>query len=205
MKEELQKIIEQFVDLLMPELSPYEAILYIFLLRNSLIKKGASTVRIGKRTIGLSLIQAIRGHKPSFNQISKVLKELERKGCIKIGDVNRDGTLYNILLPKEIPLVKEKLSIIKEPEKEDYFTNPKKRKEIFERDKWTCFYCSEKITSENATLDHLIPQYKGGKNTKENLKTACLICNSMKSGKTYDEAAPYLLKSIQERRSREEK
>ncbi|MGH7236937.1 MAG: HNH endonuclease [Candidatus Saccharimonadales bacterium] len=62
-------------------------------------------------------------------------------------------------------------------------------------------YCGEKVTAENATLDHLVPQYKGGKHTKENLKTSCLMCNSIKSGKTYEEAAPLLLKSIQERRA----
>jgi len=186
----------------MPELAPYEAVLYIFLLRNSLMKQNSLTVRIGKRTIASNLVQSAKGSKPAFAQIYKVLKGLERKGCIKIGNVNRDGTLYNILLPKEIPQVKEKLSIQQEPEEEDYFTNLEKKGKLFERDKWTCYYCGEKVTSENATLDHTIPEYKGGKNTKENLKTACLICNSMKSGKTYDEAAPYLLKSIQERRSK---
>lgn len=75
----------------------------------------------------------------------------------------------------------------------------------FERGKWTCFYCGEKVTSQNATLDHLIPQSKEGKHTKDNLKTSCLVCNSIKSGKTYEEAAPYLLKSIQERKARSNK
>lgn len=108
-------------------------------------------------------------------------------------------------VPIEIPLVKEKLSTMEEDHiEEDYFTNLEKRKEIFERDKWMCFYCGEKVTKEDATLDHFIPQFKGGKNTKENLKTACFICNSIKAGRTYEEAAPYLLKSIQERRAKEE-
>ena len=80
-----------------------------------------------------------------------------------------------------------------------------KRKELFERDKWICHYCGEKVTEENATLDHLTPQCKGGKHTKSNLKTSCLVCNSIKSGKTYEEAAPFLLKSIQERRTRSHK
>lgn len=203
MDKGLKSVIEQFVDLLMPELTPYEAVLYIFLLRNSLIRENSLTVRVGKRTIASNLIESAKGNKPAFAQISKILKGLERKGCIKIGDVNRDGTIYTILLPKEIPSVKEKISIKQDPEVEDYFTNPEKRAALFERDKWTCAYCGEKVTLENATLDHLIPQYKGGKNTKDNLKTACLTCNSIKSGKTYEEAAPYLLKNIQERKSRE--
>ncbi|MEW6377347.1 MAG: hypothetical protein AB1502_16345 [Thermodesulfobacteriota bacterium] len=47
-----------------------------------------------------------------------------------------------------------------------------------------------------------MPQIKGGKHNKENLKSCCFICNSIKSGKTYEEAAPFLLKSIQEPKAR---
>jgi len=203
MKEELQIIIKQFVDLVMPELTPYEANLYFLLFRNSFIQNGSSTVRVGKRTIADKIGKGARTEENiSYKQVSKSLKGLEEKGVIRVGDTNRKGTLYTILLPKEIPFVKEKLAITSEPKDEDYFSDPEKRKELFERDKWTCFYCGEKVSSENATLDHLIPQSKGGKHTKDNLKTSCLICNSIKSGKTYEEAAPYLLKSIQERRSK---
>jgi 5-methylcytosine-specific restriction endonuclease McrA len=99
-------------------------------------------------------------------------------------------------------LVKEKLSIIADPIEANYFKDPEKRKEIFERDKYICRYCGEKVTPDNATLDHLIPQHLGGKHTKENLRTSCLICNSIKSGENYNEAAPLLLQSIQERREK---
>ena len=201
MKDNLQKIIEQFVDFLMPALTPYEASLYIFFLRNSHIKNNSPEIRIGKRTIAEN-ISSVRATTTNYAQVTKLVDGLEEKGCIKIGDTNRDGTLYNIFLPEEIPSVKEKLAITADPVEEDFFTNLEKRKEIFERDKYTCFYCGEKVTPENSTLDHLVPQSKDGKHTKENLKTSCLICNSIKSGKTYEEAAPYLLKSIQERRNK---
>jgi len=49
--DNLQKIIEQFVDLVMPELTPYEANLWILLFRNSLIQNEPFNVRVGKRTI----------------------------------------------------------------------------------------------------------------------------------------------------------
>lgn len=200
MKEEnLQEIIEQFVDLLAPQLTPYEAMFYIILIRNSHLT-GTASVRIGKRTLA-DRMGAVRGAKTNYAHVTKLVAGLEEKGCIKIGDTNREGTLYDIFLPKDIPSVKEKLAVVSIPENEDYFTKPEKRKEIFERDRYTCIYCGEKVTSENATLDHMTPQYKGGKHTKENLKTCCLMCNSIKSGKTYEEAAPLLLKSIQERRT----
>lgn len=196
----LQNIIELYVDYLMPTLTPGEASMYLLLLRNSHIKSGSPEIRIGKRTIAQKYAKGSRGDKTNYAHVTKLVKGLEVKGCVEIGDINRDGTLYKVLLPQEVPLVKEKLSTIAEPEMEDYFTDEGKRKEIFERDKWNCFYCGEKVTLENATLDHLIPQHKGGKHTKENLKTSCLLCNSIKSGKTYEEAAPFLLKSIQERK-----
>jgi len=201
MKKDLQKIIEQFVDFLLPSLTPYEAGLYIFFLRNSYIKNGTQEIRIGKRTIADNL-GASRGEKTNYAHITKLVSGLKEKSCIKIGDTTREGTLYSVFLPGEIPSVKEKLSIVADSKEEDYFTEPEKRKEIFERDKYICNYCGEKVTPENATLDHLIPQHKGGNHTKENLKVSCLPCNSIKSGKTYEEAAPFLLKSIQERKAR---
>jgi 5-methylcytosine-specific restriction endonuclease McrA len=115
-------------------------------------------------------------------------------------DTNRDGTLYDLLLPRSVPSVAEKLRIKSQPPiEEDFFTDPAKRRMIYERDRWRCFYCGERVTEENITLDHYEPLSKGGTNAKENLKTACLQCNSIKSGKTYDEAIPYLYCSIQER------
>ena len=201
MKENLQQIIEQFVDLLMPELTPYEASLYVFFLRNSLLLSGTLSIRIGKRTIASKYGKGPKGQTPSHMHIIRQVKKLEGKGCLIVGDTDRDGTLYEIVLPADIPLVAKKLNTVNQKmEIEDFFTDPKKREELFERDKWTCFYCGEKVTPKNSTLDHLTPQFKGGKHTKENLKTACLTCNSIKSGKTYEEAAPLLLKSIQERR-----
>jgi hypothetical protein len=201
MKENLQNIIEQFVDLLLPQLTQPEATVYIFFLRHSVIK-GEREIRIGQRTLANAWMSSRTTETISRPHILRIVNGLEEKGVIKIGDTNRDGTLYAIFLPEEIASVKEKLSIAAVPVEEDYFKNAEKRKEIFERDKYICQYCGEKVTPENLTLDHLIPQSGGGKHTRDNLKTSCLICNSIKSGKTYEEAAPLLLKSIQERRTK---
>ena len=203
LEENIKIIIEQFVDYLSPELTPYEASFYLYLLRNSFIKNGTVEVRIGKRTIAAGHGKSSRGEETAYAHVSEILKKLEEKGCIKIGDTNREGTLYIINLPKDIPLVAEKLAALLPQDMEvDYFSDPGKRHEIFLRDKWICQYCGEKVTPENSTLDHFIPQAKGGKHNKENLKTSCLTCNSIKSGKTYEEAAPFLLRSIQERKAR---
>lgn len=204
-KLDIQSFIEQFIDYLMPDITPYEANLYLFLMRNSYLKNGIGELRIGKRTIAEKIGKSARANESiSYDQVTKTLKGLEVKGVIKIGNTEREGTKYTVFLPDQISLVKEKLSLNKEShEDENYFTDPEKRKELFERDKYICFYCGEKVTENNATLDHLTPQFKGGKHTKDNLKTCCLTCNSIKSGKTYEEAAPLLLKNIQERNARQ--
>jgi 5-methylcytosine-specific restriction endonuclease McrA len=70
-----------------------------------------------------------------------------------------------------------------------------------ERDQWTCRYCGEPVTTGTATLDHIVPQSLGGPNTPENLTTACLTCNAIKSGRTYEEAAPDILAALVRRKA----
>ena len=197
------KIIKEFVDYLLPDLTPYEASLYLYLLRQSILENGQPTIRVGKRTIVSAYGKGSRGERTNYAHISKVINSLDAKDVLKIGDVSREGTLYTINLPEEIPLVSKKMAMATQTKEDDYFNDQEKRQELFERDKWKCHYCGEEVTKDSATLDHLIPQSNGGKNTKENLKTSCLLCNSIKSGKTYEEAAPQLLKSISQRKKRE--
>ena len=199
---DVTQIIEQFVDYLMPELTPHETSMYIFLLRNSHLLNGTNTVRIGQRTIAQKYGRGPKMSVPSRAHITRQINVLEEKGCIRVGDTNREGTLYEVLLPMQIPLVIEKLSVSVSDEEEDCYNNAEKRKELYERDQWICQYCGEKVSTKNITLDHFIPHHSGGSNKKENLRTACLMCNSVKSGKNYEEAAVHLLKSIQERRKR---
>ena len=52
------------------------------------------------------------------------------------------------------------------------------------------------VDEATATLDHVTPRSKGGSNSPANLSTCCLMCNSIKSGRTYEEAAPDILAAI---------
>eukprot|EP00877_Chromochloris_zofingiensis_P011181 jgi/Chrzof1/6316/Cz18g04010.t1 len=51
------------------------------------------------------------------------------------------------------------------------------RRNVMLRDRYTCQYCGCK---KDLTLDHVVPVSKGGKNTWENLVTACMVCNQKK-------------------------
>jgi len=59
------------------------------------------------------------------------------------------------------------------------------RSNIFRRDDNTCQYCGVR---HNLTLDHIIPRSKGGKDTWENLTTACQKCNTRKGNLSLEEA-----------------
>jgi len=60
------------------------------------------------------------------------------------------------------------------------------RYEIFNRDKFTCQYCGRQ--TRQLTLDHVIPRYRGGQHTWENVVSACVQCNRRKAGFTPKEA-----------------
>lgn len=58
------------------------------------------------------------------------------------------------------------------------------RRNILVRDQLSCQYCGIHGKAVQLTLDHVIPQCKGGGNTWENLVTACAPCNTKKGAKT---------------------
>jgi 5-methylcytosine-specific restriction endonuclease McrA len=65
------------------------------------------------------------------------------------------------------------------------------RKEVFNRDSWTCQYCGR--VSKDLTLDHVMPRHRGGPHTWDNLVSACKTCNHRKAGRTPSEASMRLL------------
>ncbi|MGK7933410.1 MAG: HNH endonuclease [Microcystaceae cyanobacterium] len=63
---------------------------------------------------------------------------------------------------------------------------PLTRRNVLERDRHTCQYCSYR--GDDLTLDHVIPRSRGGKDTWENLVAACVRCNVKKGNRTPKEA-----------------
>lgn len=60
------------------------------------------------------------------------------------------------------------------------------RKNIFARDEHTCVYCGSK-NRQTLTIDHVVPKAHGGRDTWENLVTACFDCNQEKADLTVEE------------------
>ena len=54
------------------------------------------------------------------------------------------------------------------------------KKMLWHRDNGMCQYCSKKVTTSSATIDHVVPKSRGGPHTWDNLVIACTKCNSKK-------------------------
>ena len=63
---------------------------------------------------------------------------------------------------------------------------PLSRENVYRRDNFECVYCGDN-NRKTLTLDHVIPQSKGGKDSWDNLVTACRRCNGEKSNLTLEE------------------
>jgi 5-methylcytosine-specific restriction endonuclease McrA len=59
------------------------------------------------------------------------------------------------------------------------------RKNIMKRDGYRCQYCG---SASDLTIDHVLPRSRNGKDTWENLVTACNKCNHRKGNRTPKES-----------------
>jgi len=66
------------------------------------------------------------------------------------------------------------------------------RSNIFHRDKHICQYCGKKTGPH--TIDHIIPRERGGRDTWENMVTACASCNIVKGNRLLEEIGMKLIK-----------
>lgn len=80
-------------------------------------------------------------------------------------------------------------SMIRRPRPEVKLT----RREVFRRDNFSCLYCGSR--NRDLTIDHVIPRHLGGRQTWENVVTACAACNHQKGGRTLQESGMCLIKS----------
>jgi CRISPR/Cas system Type II protein with McrA/HNH and RuvC-like nuclease domain len=127
-----------------------------------------------------------------------VLESLAAKGHITIQDTDQDGTLYVVKLPQDIPDCRALIEAAKKREDskdtaEDYYNIPGNRQKVYERDNFRCRYCGIEVTEKNATIDHIKPVSQRGDHSLANVVTACLKCNSIKSGRGPEESALDLL------------
>jgi 5-methylcytosine-specific restriction endonuclease McrA len=59
-------------------------------------------------------------------------------------------------------------------------TLPFNRRNILERDKYECAYCSRSLSMSTMTVDHVFPTSRGGLNDWANVRASCTDCNNKK-------------------------
>jgi hypothetical protein len=100
---ELPDIIRDIIDLLFPHITPYQAAIYMYLLRRSVLSDGTQLVRASTRGMQHGVIKSASGQSTGMSQqsVREGLSELEKIGAIqKQGEPSREGTPYRILLPE---------------------------------------------------------------------------------------------------------
>ncbi len=105
-----------------------------------------------------------------------------------IESYNKDIKSTSIVI--KMPAVVRLLSAFKRRKKPVRFS----RVNIYGRDKYSCQYCSKKISMSNGTYDHVVPRAQGGKTEWTNIVTCCEPCNSKKGGRTPAQARMKLRK-----------
>lgn len=58
------------------------------------------------------------------------------------------------------------------------------KKNVHLRDAYVCQYCTVRVREQEATIDHVVPESKGGRSSWENTVTCCKSCNLIKGNMT---------------------
>ena len=80
-----------------------------------------------------------------------------------------------------IPSVIKLEYIIRRPRTERKLT----RIGVFHRDGYACQYCGRE---GQLTIDHVMPRFRGGKHTWDNVVACCIPCNRKKAGHTLEQS-----------------
>ena len=184
---ELPDIIGEIVDDLQPILTAYDAAFYWFLFRHSIAKNGDPHIRVSRSTLRRAVVKSsytdAAENMISFGKVQDTLRALEEVRAIqKVGEPNRQGTLYHVLIPDEIEACR-KFRAERIAEETELFPlshkgQHEKRIQVFERDGYKCAKCGKQLTRFTATVDYVKTPEEGGDEGVENLVTTCGECNT---------------------------
>lgn len=191
---ELEEILAQIQDYLVPKLDGYEQAVYHYIFRHTYLI-GKKQTLYSTRTAEIGFGIGDNAKPPSMKTRSKKIRSLEAKGAVKIIERSNKGILVELLLPTEIAglIVKNKKEHL-DLASLDFYKDRRLTKPLLERENYRCFYTGKKITEENCYLDHVTPQSKSGNNSYTNIVVTCFDANSLKNDLDVDDFARVLFK-----------
>ena len=184
---ELPDIIGEVVDDLQPILTAYDAAFYWFLFRHSIARDGNPQIRVSHSSLRRAVVKSsytnAAENNISISKVQETLRSLEQIGAIqKLGEPNRQGTLYRVLIPDEIEACRKFRAERLAEEPALFPVSPRgqhqKRMQVFERDGYKCAKCGRQLTRFTATVDYVNPPENGVEENTENMLTTCAECNS---------------------------
>lgn len=104
-------------------------------------------------------------------------------GKVTVVDVYPDVTIRAASLEIPLPSVIALNEYVKPQKHKPAFT----KRNLFLRDEYRCQYCNERFTTNNLSIDHVVPRCQGGRLHWENAATCCLPCNGKKGSLRVEE------------------
>lgn len=147
------------------------AIEKLFHLKIKIMSKYQRTLVIDSSFMARSIISTERAFVISYKGNAEVIAEHPET----FGLVNPKLEIFKPSIIRVYKYVKQNIQKV-----------PLTRENVYRRDNYECVYCGSSHI-KSLTLDHVIPQSKGGENAWDNLVTACRSCNSEKADLTLEE------------------
>ncbi len=97
--------------------------------------------------------------------------------------------IHTVRLQIAVPRIIRLLGYEKLPRQDVKFN----RRNIYARDSSRCQYCGKKFSTNELSLDHVVPRSQGGRSTWENIVCCCIRCNVRKGGRTPEQARMHLI------------
>ena len=124
--------------------------------------------QLGRQWIGIDI-------SPSAEVITK----------LRLDDASMQGRLLSNIQMSDVFVEKQppvRTDLPKQPRSPKHFKH-----ELYGKQEGKCAGCHYFLPFRNMTIDHIVPQSKGGTDAKENLQLLCNACNSTKSTRSQSE------------------
>jgi 5-methylcytosine-specific restriction endonuclease McrA len=133
-----------------------------------------------KKVLLLNLSEEVLGVISWMDAVRKIVRGVARKpyGHEETYEIRTSAGVFE--LPTAIVLVEYKHI--------PYKNAPLTAENLLKRDNNECQYCGKSLSRKTLTMDHVVPESRGGKRTWKNIVASCKTCNNGKDNRTPKEA-----------------